>query len=214
MAFDLEEQEKIDQVKAWWNRFGGLVTGILIVILLCIAGYYAWQWYQNSKANQALGYYDIVYASTSKANPDDNDKLRIQEALAVLQKDYVGTAYPARASLVASKYFIQQNDLAAAQQAVQWIIDESKETEILPVARLQLSAILMDQEKFDEAFAQVSKPTEHFVAAFLDRQGDILLAKGDKAGAVKAWKEALNDKDIDQNFVRLIQMKLNVLGGE
>ncbi|WP_159990635.1 YfgM family protein [Pelistega ratti] len=214
MAFDLEEQEKIDQVKAWWNRFGGLVTGILIVILLCIAGYYAWQWYQNSKANQALGYYDIVYASTSKTNPDANDKLRIQEALAVLQKDYVGTAYPARASLVASKYFIQQNDLAAAQQAVQWIIDESKETEILPVARLQLSAILMDQEKFDEAFAQVSKPAEHFVAAFLDRQGDILFAKGDKAGAVKAWKEALNDKDIDQNFVRLIQMKLNVLGGE
>ena len=47
MAFDLEEQEKIDELKAWWNRFGGLVSGVATVIMLAILGYYGWNWYQG-----------------------------------------------------------------------------------------------------------------------------------------------------------------------
>ncbi len=214
MAFDLEEQEKIDQLKAWWARFGGLVTALLTVVLLAIIAYFAWGMYKNYRSEQALGYYDTINMAVKNARPDANDKARIQEALSVLQKDYVGTAYPARASLVASKYFVEKKDLAAAQQAVQWIISDSKETELVPVAQLQLAAILMDQNKFDEALAQVANPTGDFKALFLDRQADILLAKGQKQEAIQAWKSALNEKDLDPTFVRLVEMKLNVLGGE
>lgn len=214
MAFDLEEQEKIEQLKAWWARFGGLVTALLTVILLAIIAYFAWGMYKSHRAEQALAYYDTINMAVKNARPDANDKVRIQEALAVLQKDYVGTAYPARASLVASKYFVGQKDLAAAQQAVQWIISDSKETELVPVAQLQLAAILMDQNKLDEAFAQVANPTADFKALFLDRQADIWLAKGQKQEAIQAWKSALNEKNLDPTFVRLVEMKLSVLGGE
>ncbi|NOL51317.1 YfgM family protein [Pelistega suis] len=214
MAFDLEEQEKIEQLKAWWARFGSLVTALLTVVLLAIIAYFAWGMYKNYRSEQALGYYDTINMAVKNARPDANDKARIQEALSVLQKDYVGTAYPARASLVASKYFVEKKDLAAAQQAVQWIISDSKETELVPVAQLQLAAILMDQNKFDEALAQVANPTGDFKALFLDRQADILLAKGQKQEAIQAWKSALNEKNLDPTFVRLMEMKLNVLGGE
>lgn len=214
MAFDLEEQEKIDQLKAWWARFGGLVTGLLTVILVAFIAYFAWGMYQNHRAEQALGYYDTINMSVKNARPDNNDKVRIQEALTVLQKDYVGTAYPARASLLASKYFVEQKDLVAAQRAVQWIISESKESELVPVAQLQLAAILMDQNKLDEALAQVSTPKGDFTALFLDRQADILLAKGQKQEAIQAWKAALKEKNLAPTFVRLVEMKLSVLGGE
>lgn len=56
MAFDLEEQEKIDQLKAWWARFGGLVTALLTVVLLAIIAYFAWGMYKNYRSEQALGY--------------------------------------------------------------------------------------------------------------------------------------------------------------
>ncbi|MDY3330821.1 MAG: tetratricopeptide repeat protein [Pelistega sp.] len=214
MAFDLEEQEKIDQLKTWWARFGGLVTGLLSVVLLAFIAYFAWGMYKDYRAEQALGYYDTINSAVKNARPDGNDKTRIQEALAVLQKDYVGTAYPARASLVASKYFIDQKDLSAAQQAVQWVISDSKETELVPVAQLQLATILMDQNKFDEALAQVANPTGDFTALFLDRRADILLAKGQKQEAVQTWKAALNEKNLDPTFVRMVEMKLSVLGGE
>lgn len=214
MAFDLEEQEKIDQVKAWWEKFGGIVTGLLTVVLIVIIGYYAWGWYQNHQAEKALGYYDTINSAINNARPDANDKVRIQEALAALQQDYVGTAYPARASLLASKYFVQKKDLEAAQKAVQWVIKDSKEVEMLPVAQLQLASILMDQQKWDEALAQVANPPADFKALFLDRRADILLAKGQQKEAITAWKEALAVPGIEPAFVRMVEMKLNVLGGE
>lgn len=214
MAFDLEEQEKIDQVKAWWEKFGGLVSGLLTVTLVAIVGYYAWGWYQNYQASQALAYYDTINTTLHNARPEASDKLRIQDALNTLQKDYVGTAYPARASLLASKYFVEHQDLEAAQQAVQWVISESKEKEMLPVAQLQLSAILMNQQKWDEALAQVANPPADFKALFLDRQGDIFLAKGQQKEAIQAWKEALAVAGIEPAFIRMVEMKLNVLGGE
>ncbi|NOL49611.1 YfgM family protein [Pelistega europaea] len=214
MAFDLEEQEKIDQVKAWWDKFGGWVTGILTVVLLAYVGYYGWGMYQNYQSGQALAYYDTVNTAVHNARPDANDKTRIQEALAALQKDYKGTAYPARASLLASRYFVEHGDLAAAQQAAQWVVSESKEIEMVPVAQLQLATILMNQAKYDEALAQLGNPPASFKALFLDRQGDIFLEKGDKAAALKAWKEALDEKGLDANFVRLVEMKITVLGGE
>lgn len=214
MAFDLEEQEKIDQVKAWWDRFGGLVSSLLTVVLVVIVGYYAWGWYQNYQAEKALGYYDTINSAIKNARPDANDKIRIQEALTALQQDYVGTAYPARASLLASKYFIEKKDLAAAQKAVQWVINESKEVEMLPVAQLQLASILMDQQKWDEALVQVANPPADFQAVFLDRRADILLAKGQQKEAVSTWKEALAVAGVEPSFVRMVELKLSVLGGE
>lgn len=36
--FDLEEQEQIDQLKHFWNSWGTLITGVLVVIFLGLAG--------------------------------------------------------------------------------------------------------------------------------------------------------------------------------
>ena len=215
MAFDLEEQEKIDQVKAWWDRFGGLVTGLLTAILLVFVAYYAWGWYKNYQAEKALGYYETIYTTTKSSRPTDSDKVRIQEALTVLQNDYTNTAYPARASLIAANYFVSKNDLEAAQKAMQWVVTNGKEPEIVPVAQLQLSAILMDQGKLDEALSYVSGSVpESFKALFLDRQGDIQMAKGQKEEAVKSWKTALNEKGLEPSFSTFMQNKIKVLGGE
>ncbi|WP_071058000.1 tetratricopeptide repeat protein [Pelistega sp. MC2] len=215
MAFDLEEQEKIDQVRAWWDRFGGLVTGLLTAILLVLVAYYAWGWYKNYQAEKALGYYETIYTTTKSSRPTDSDKVRIQEALSVLQNDYTSTAYPARASLIAANYFVSKNDLEAAQKAMQWVVTNGKEPEIVPVAQLQLSAILMDQGKLDEALSYVSGSVpESFKALFLDRQGDIQMAKGQKEEAVKSWKTALNEKGLEPSFSTFMQNKIKVLGGE
>ena len=37
---DLEEQEQLDQLKAFWKQYGNLVSWVLIVVL---GGYAAWK---------------------------------------------------------------------------------------------------------------------------------------------------------------------------
>lgn len=212
MAFDLEEQEKIDELKAWWNRFGGLVSGVATVIMLAILGYYGWNWYQGYQSQKALGYYDII--NTSVMAPDQSSAARIIEANGVLQKDYGSTVYAPRAALLASKFFLDMDNAAEAEKQLQWAVTQKTDPSLVPAAQLQLATALADQEKYDQALAQLSNPPAAFKALFLDRQGDILIAQGKAADAVKAWQEAKAAAGLDDSLVRTVDLKISVLGGE
>ncbi len=39
MAYDLEEQEQLATIKAWWARWGNLVLTAVTVVLLAIAAF-------------------------------------------------------------------------------------------------------------------------------------------------------------------------------
>ena len=45
MAYDLEEQESLDQLKAWWEKWGNVVLGTITVGCLAFAGVNGWNWY-------------------------------------------------------------------------------------------------------------------------------------------------------------------------
>ena len=39
MAYDLQEQESLDELKAWWEKWGNLVLSVITVVCLAFAGY-------------------------------------------------------------------------------------------------------------------------------------------------------------------------------
>ena len=50
---DLEEQEQLDQLKAFWNEYGNLITTVLVLAVgayLAWLGWNAWQRDQGAKA--------------------------------------------------------------------------------------------------------------------------------------------------------------------
>ena len=63
MHLDLEEQEQIDQIKHFWNRWGPLISWMLIVVLGAYAAYNGWQWWQRRNASQAAVLFDTVQSS-------------------------------------------------------------------------------------------------------------------------------------------------------
>jgi predicted negative regulator of RcsB-dependent stress response len=50
---DLEEQEQLDQLKAFWNQYGNLISSVLIVVFGSIAAYNGYQYWQRNQAGQA-----------------------------------------------------------------------------------------------------------------------------------------------------------------
>ena len=72
MAYDLEEQEKIATLKAWWQQYGNLATWLLVAVLAAYSGWAGWQYHVRTQAVQASALYDelmdaapeIVKAST------------------------------------------------------------------------------------------------------------------------------------------------------
>ena len=51
---DLEEQEQLDQLKAFWKSYGNLITTVITLGLLAFAGWNGWNWWQREQAVKAL----------------------------------------------------------------------------------------------------------------------------------------------------------------
>ena len=46
---DLEEQEQIDTLKAWWKMYGNLVTSLVTAVCLGVVAWQGWNWYQRGR---------------------------------------------------------------------------------------------------------------------------------------------------------------------
>jgi hypothetical protein len=86
-TYDLEEQEQIAEIKAWWKQYGNLVVGIVTAVSIGVIAWQGWNWYQRGQAAQA----SMVYGVLQKAVAD-NDSQRIKTASGELLEKFGGTA--------------------------------------------------------------------------------------------------------------------------
>lgn len=118
MAYDLEEQEQLDSIKAWWAKYGNLVTWVLIIALAGYAGWTGWNTYQGRQSAQA----SVLYEEQQKSLAA-KDNAKVQRAAADIQDKFSGTAYAQMSALVAAKSAFDANDADTAKKQLQWVID-------------------------------------------------------------------------------------------
>ena len=70
MPLDLEEQEQLDQFKAFWAKYRNLITGIVTAALLVYATYSGYQWWRNSQAAEASKLYDTMVTAIGKGDKE------------------------------------------------------------------------------------------------------------------------------------------------
>jgi predicted negative regulator of RcsB-dependent stress response len=207
---DLEEQEQLDQLKAFWKRWGNLVTLILIAVLGTVAAWNGWQWYQRDQAVKASSMYDeLELAATS------NDADRAALVFNDLKTRYPRTAYTQQAGLLAAKVLFDKGQLDAANTTLTWVAESASETDYRILARLRLAGILLEQKKLDEAAKQLDEAEKgaspEFLALVSDRRGDVLLAQNKPELAVAAYRKAWDLMDTKLEYRRLIDAKLTAL---
>jgi predicted negative regulator of RcsB-dependent stress response len=117
-----------------------------------------------------------------------------------------------QAGLLAAKVQNDKGQAANAIASLQWVADNGNE-ENAAVARLRLAGLLADGKKYDDALKQldlVKAPA--FAALVADRRGDVLLAKGDGAGAKTAYQAAWDGLPAEQQYRVVVEAKLTALG--
>ena len=212
MAFDLEEQEKIDRLKAWWEQWGNLISGAILAVMLAILGWYGWNWYQANQTRSALGYFEIVEGSYRAG--DEASLQRLQEANQILQDKYNGNIYAGRGALLASRAYLEKGDYAQAESELQRILDNAKKyPELVGAATLQLATTYIDQDKFEQALSLLSQEITGYEALFADKRGDVYFAQSDLSKATDQWRQAADVSGVSGEFIQTMQFKLSVLGG-
>lgn len=207
MAYDLEEQEQLDELKAWWKAYGKMVTNGVVALLVIYGGYQAWQMYQDKVATEASTQFQALQVT------DEKDAKAIQAKAAEIMDKFSSTPYAGRAALYAAKSSYAVKDIKSAKAQLQWASKNAKETSINAIASLQLANILMEEKNYAEAIKLLDAPHDAgFDGLFSDLKGDVLLAQGKKAEAKAAYENALNKLDSQGKYRVLTQQKLEALG--
>ena len=209
MAYDLEEQEQLATLKAWWNQYGNLVTWLVTAVLLAFAAWSGWKYYQRDQSSKAaMLYEEIVKAAEAK------DQVKLARAAGDIKDRFSGTPYAQMGLLTAAKAAFDANDLKAAKAHLQWIVDHGHTEEFKALARIRLAGLLLDEKSYDEGLKLLSGDfPDQFAALVADRRGDLLFAQNKIDEARKAFKTALEKTEIKNPARQLIQLKLDALGG-
>jgi predicted negative regulator of RcsB-dependent stress response len=209
-TYDLEEQEKIAELKSWWNDHGSLVLTTITVVLAIFAAWNAWNWYRDRQSAEAAALYEVLEKAARA-----NDAKATRETAGTLLEKYSGTTYGPLAALVSAKVNYQAGDLKTAKAQLQWALENARSDEIKAVARLRLAHVLVDEGNTDEALKVISAPPPRgFEALFEALRGDLYLVQKKAPEARAAYKAGLEKADKGDSATRQqLQIKLDALGG-
>ena len=208
MAYDLEEQEQLATLKAFWAQYGNLLSWIVIVALAGYASWNFWNYHQRDQATQASGLYDELQKSVLA-----KDNAKVQRAAGDIEAKFGGSAYGAMGALAAAKSAFDAGDLKTAKAQLQWAAEHGND-EYKSVAKLRLSGVQLDEKAYDEALKTLAGDfLPQFAGAVADRKGDILVAQNKLAEARAAYQSALDASDKSNPGRQLIQLKLDAIGG-
>jgi predicted negative regulator of RcsB-dependent stress response len=208
-VYDLQEQEQIDDLKAWWATYGKYVSAGVTALAVIVIGVQGWRWYQQTQAQKA----SVLYQAVSQA-VRANDAAKAKEPAAQLIDRFGGTAYAPRGALLYAKVLYEAGEKAGAKAQLQWIVDHASEDELKTIARFRIAQIQLDDKQYDEALKTLdAKTDEAFEGVYADLRGDILAAAGKNADARNAYQTALAKLDAKSGYRGYVQAKLDALGG-
>lgn len=208
MATFNREEEKIEGIKAWWNRYGTIITILLAMLAATIGGTQVWKYYQQQQAQQAADLYALL-----KQVQTTNDVAKISDASHLLTEGFPSSGYASRAALIAAKASVEAGDMSLAKTQLQWILDHAKEPEMKDLARLRLAGIFLDEENYSEALRLINtKHIESFSGLYADLKGDVLMASGKTDEARLSYQAAIDKLNKNNSYFNIVQMKLDSLG--
>ena len=206
---DYNEAEQWERAKEWARTNGlWIVAGIAIGA----AGLWGWRWYQerqDTQAEAASARYEEMLEAYSRS-----DKTRALTIVDDLNREYQWTPYASLGTLMAAKIHVESNELDKAAAGLKTVMDNAPDDELRMIARIRLARVQSAQSKYDEALATltVAEPGG-FATRLADTRGDVLLAKGDRSGALKEYLAARTGENDGQIDVDMLDLKIRDLGG-
>lgn len=205
---DLEEQEQLDQLKAFWKRWGNLITWVLTAALAAFAAWQGWQWRERNQAAEASAMYSEFDRALAAQDAD-----KAAAAAADLRNSYAKTGYAAQAGLQAAKLLLDKGKADVAKQNLTWVAEQGSEPAYRDLARLRLAGLQLDAKAYDEASKTLDAiKSPEFAALVADRRGDALLLQDKRDAATAEYQKALAGLEKTQDYRRVIEAKLATLG--
>jgi hypothetical protein len=183
---EVEEDLRRDQALALWNKYGNLVIGAVLLLILAVAGHWGWTKYTTHQRLQASA--DFIAAAKTE------DKAAREAALAKVVAD--GGSYGVLARFRLAEAAMQGGDKAKARAILGEIAGDTKaDPDLASLARIEAALLELEVGKPEVAADLVKDMTAEghaYRLAALEVTGLAALAGGDKAKAKQAYEDVKN----------------------
>ena len=204
MAYSIEEEQEINQLKDWWKENG---KTIIVAFILGVGGMFGWRYWQAHQAEQiaqASAQYDALIYSAQQ--DEQAKKANIEQFVQANSK----TAYAVFALLDEAKKATEKQDFAAAEANLNQALTQSQDEILTSIVALRLSAVQFQLGQLNNALTTLNQVKgESFNARKAILTGDIQVAKGDKVAAKNSFEQA--QQSGTQLEQQMAKMKLNNL---
>jgi predicted negative regulator of RcsB-dependent stress response len=206
---ELNEKEQLEAAKGWFRENGLWIAGGIAIGALVLGGWNWWHERRDTQAETAAARYSEAIAAYGRGDPG-----RGQQLVDEINREYAWTPYAALGTLIAVRAHVDANELDQAAAGLKTVMDTAADKDIRLVARVRLARVQAAQAKYDDALATLNFPEiGEFAPRFADARGDVLLAKGDRAGALKEYLAARTSDTLGRVDTELLDLKIRDLGG-
>ncbi len=218
MSEHYSDEEQLATLKRFWDEYGKSLVAGVVIAMVSVFGYKAWQKSQVETAQQGAALYqqvlDIMVYDSEEALTEEQ-LATLDHVVSTLKQEYDDTPYAGYAALFSARQSVEAGDLAAAKDMLQWVVDQKESRDIDVVARIRLARVLLASEGDNAAAALkvlegIKKPGG-YKASVEAARGDVLLALGRNDEARTAYQAALDEARVNGEQRPVVQMKLDNL---
>ena len=182
----MNEQEQWEFVRTWVRQNGLWVVAGVGLAAAGLWGWKSWQAHKESALLAAGSQYEQLVTAFGK-----NDRATVVTLADKLVSEHPRTGYAEQGQLAAARMEVENNELPAALSRLQRVAAETSDAELAMVVRLRTARLQIEQHHADAALATLAAgEAGAFAGRYAEVRGDALLSKGDRAGALKAYREA------------------------
>jgi hypothetical protein len=146
---EVDEEVRQDEYKKIWDRYGWLLSGLALALVLGVSAFKGWQYYQLTQTETASAVYVDAVTKANAGKPDD-----ALAAIAAIQHPGFAQLGKMREAAV----WGEKGDMAKAVAAYDAMIADVKaDPELADLARIRAGYLLADTAKPDELLGRLGK---------------------------------------------------------
>ncbi|QRN05111.1 tetratricopeptide repeat protein [Legionella sp. MW5194] len=207
MSVYMTEEEQLEAIKKWWNRYSTMITVILSFIMLGAAGYKYWHWHQEKINTQASSAYEHLMVAFS-----NHDNKGIKAYANQLINDYGQTVYADAARMTLAKLLVTREKYNEARDMLSQVASASRVSALKQIAKIRIARLLLAEKSYDKALTELSVVDDNaYMPVINELKGDIYAATGKYQQAIISYKEAITEVRTHGMGNLFLEMKTNEL---
>lgn len=186
MREDLEQQEQLQILKAFWEANKTWIISISFIIIVVISSYNGWSFWQKNQKEKA----SLLLINVEKNI--NNQKLDIAvELVKKLSAKHEDSLQRGLGGLMIAKALFAEGRKEDAEKEFRSLVTNSN-SGISWLAKIRLAGLLLDMNRPGDVLDVIPEeiPTQ-WIGLASDRRGDALYAVGRNEDAKKMWERAL-----------------------